>query len=247
MKAEITYIFHNCFILKIQSRAFIFDYPADRFLTREMKEMVFSEIKKNSLTVLSSHSHQDHFNPDIVEFLKYTPDTTFILSSDILEAGFKIKGLNIPNPVDDSLVVVEPENRYKVKDFTLQTFQSTDLGVAFLITFAGLKIYFGGDLANWNWDELEPDERSQMEESFRKTLEKLEKQQIHIAFVNADSRLSNWAGAAEFMERIKPELFVPMHSFGQTEKMAEFAKEAPQTGKDIFLYKKPGDKIMTLF
>ena len=37
MQIEITYIFHNCFVLKLNQKALLFDYPADEYLDENMR------------------------------------------------------------------------------------------------------------------------------------------------------------------------------------------------------------------
>ena len=123
----------------------------------------------------------------------------------------------------------------------IHSFLSNDEGVAFLITVEGLKIYFGGDLANWDWDELTTEEHRFLVDYFAEVLTKLKQWPIDIAFSNTDPRLPNWSGADQFIKTIKPKLFVPMHTFGNTESIAAFLNQNPQPVKTFFHYQKTGD------
>lgn len=237
MKLTITYIFHNCFTLQLGDHCFLFDYPDRKFLKPKMRQEVIARVKDSSLFALTSHSHPDHFNPQVNELISYTKEATFIFANETTTAFPVLQDLK-------TSLIVEPEHSYQTKYFNLETLESNDLGVAFLIQFAAFNIYFGGDLANWNWDELDRVEREQMEVFYHKSLAKLKKWPIDIAFVNTDRRLKNWAGAGEFISQIKPKIFIPMHTFGKTRTIDLFVKEVAltnPTNTTIWRYFNSGD------
>lgn len=236
MKAIVTYIHHNCFILKESSRTFLFDYPDDRFLTDQMRAVVTNELRGSKAFIFASHSHQDHFNPKLMELAKITSQATFILSEDIIKKHPRFGK-------SENCVMVKPSEAYELEKMRIKSFPSNDLGVAFLIQSEGLTVYFGGDLSKWSWDDFTPEERRWMEERFQKTIEALAEHRIDIAFENTDPRLPNWAGAAEFLHTVKPTLFVPMHTFGDLDSLERFMKDLGPTGSKIFHYRKTGDQI----
>ncbi len=233
---EITYIFHNCFILKWERQTFLFDYPADQYLTEPMRKTVISTVKDTDLSIFSSHNHPDHFNRNITSLNTYCRKVTYILSKDILKKNRQL--LELP-----CCITAGPDQVLQTDCLEITTFRSNDQGVAFLIKLAGLFIYFGGDLANWHWDELTKAEEKLLVNYFREVLTKLQSWPISIAFSNTDPRLKNWAGAAQFIETIKPKLFVPMHTFGETNKLSQFIVENPNLPSRIFIYRDTGDKI----
>ena len=237
MLAEVTYIFHNCFTLKLEGATFLFDYPAESFITDNIRQTALSKIKATNLFVLSSHRHHDHFNPQLDQLGKATQNITCILSHDILKEQPRFNTLA-------GCQIVYPDQVYQINGLEVTTFLSNDEGVAFLLSYHGVNVYFGGDLANWNWDEFEAEERQQMEDSFRNTLAKIATRQIQIGFSNTDHRLPNWAGAAEFVHKVKPGLFVPMHTFGKTKTLVKFVKENPDLTEQTFRYQKTGDKMV---
>ncbi|MGE5606995.1 MAG: MBL fold metallo-hydrolase [Bacteroidota bacterium] len=236
MKATVTYIYHNCFILKESSRTFLFDYPDDRFLTAKMREVVTNELRGSKVFIFASHSHQDHFNPKLMELAKVASQSTFILSEDIIKKHPRFGK-------SENCVIVRPSEAYELEKIRIKSFPSNDLGVAYLIQNEGLTVYFGGDLAKWSWDDFTPEERRWMEERFQNTIEALAQHQIDLAFENTDPRLPNWAGAAEFIQIVKPKLFVPMHTFGDLDSLGRFMKDLGPTKSKIFQYRKTGDQI----
>lgn len=237
MQIEITYIFHNCFILKLPDMTFLFDYPAAQYLDETRRIAIISQIQNTDLYLFSSHNHADHFNRNSMVLSPYTKSLTCILSKDIVKKNRQFK----ENPLCH---IAEADQSYTINDFTVDTFRSNDEGVAFLIHLGPLHIYFGGDLANWHWEDLNKQEIRLLVDYFGEVLEKIKQQPIQIAFSNTDQRLANWAGAAQFMEIVKPRLFVPMHTFGETQSIAKFLNENPgHPGTEVFQYHKTGDSI----
>lgn len=236
MKATITYIYHNCFILKEASRTFLFDYPSDRFLTSGMREIVINELRDSRVFIFASHGHQDHFNPKIVDLAKVASQATLVLSDDIIDSHPQFRSL-------ENCFIVKTQELYEIEGIKIKTFPSNDLGVAYLIQIENRTIYFGGDLAKWSWDDFTPEERHWMEEHFQKTIEALAECHIDIAFENTDPRLPNWAGAAEFIETVRPDLFIPMHTFGDLNSLGRFVKNLSRTGSKIFQYREIGAKL----
>ncbi len=236
MRATVTYIHHNCFILKEPSRTFLFDYPSDRFLTSKMREIVTNELIGQKVYLFASHSHQDHFNPKLGDLAKVASEATFVLSEDIIKSHPRFGKL-------ENCIISKPSEMYEIDEIKVKTFLSNDLGVAYLIQTGDLTVYFGGDLAKWSWDDFTPEERRWMEEHFLKTVATLAEHQIDIAFENTDPRLPNWAGAAEFIEVAKPKLFVPMHTFGDLGSLERFLKDLGRTESKIFQYRETGAKI----
>lgn len=236
MKAIITYIHHNCFILKEPSRTLLFDYPDDRFLTPGMREAVTNELRGSKAFIFASHSHQDHFNPQLLNLAKIASQATFILSKDIIKRHPQFGKV-------ENCLIVKPSEAYELEKMGIRTFPSNDLGVAYLIQSNELTVYFGGDLAKWSWDDFTPKERRWMEEHFQKTIETLAKQPIDIAFENTDPRLPNWSGAAEFLHTVKPKLFIPMHTFGDLDSLGRFMKDLGPTESKIFQYRETGEQI----
>jgi L-ascorbate metabolism protein UlaG (beta-lactamase superfamily) len=249
MKAEVTYIFHNCFVLKIsgagEEQTFLFDYPADQYLNEVIKATVISKISNTDLYILSSHNHHDHFNRNVENLGAFARSATYLLSKDIIKKNRKFREME---RAGESCYTIEPDQTYHIKDLEVHSFLSNDEGVAFLLNVGrppadNLTVYFGGDLANWDWDDLNKQERQFLVDYFGEVLAKLNNWPIQIAFSNTDARLRNWAGAVQFIETIKPRLFIPMHTFGDTATIVKFLGENPHLGTEIFKYFKTGDTL----
>ena len=232
MKTEIIYIHHNCFILKYHETAFLFDRPAASFLKKGEAETIAASISGKKLFVFASHAHPDHYSSDIFKLSDICPGANYIISDDIPTPGSK-----------KDLLKAEAGQTYNLGDLTIRTFKSNDAGLAYLIKTPEMTIYFGGDLAKWSWDDFDEETRNYMEKVFAETVSILKNEKIDIAFSNADARLPNYSGAAEFIETVRPKLFAPMHSFGDTASINEFIKTVGASATKIFEYCRPGDSI----
>jgi L-ascorbate metabolism protein UlaG (beta-lactamase superfamily) len=193
-------------LMKLNGKVFIFDYPestsTDDAAGLSQGIINPNELLGESVFVIVSHSHGDHFHPDIFSWEKQIKDITYILSYDV------------PNPPENALIM-RPGETIQVDDITIEAYSSTDAGVACSIFYNGLHIYFSGDNAFWNWDgDLDDDIY------IRIALKQISKAQpIDIAFQVCDPRLDGMkdGGVHIFAAYFKPKLLVPIHAFGRYE------------------------------
>ncbi len=223
MQVELSYIFHNSFLLRTPDKTFLFDYPDGQFLQAGEPAYVADAVKGADLLVCVSHSHKDHFSPTIQDFGRLAARTHFVLSYDVVEMHPEFDPVESGRP---DVTVIEPEQWSEIGDLRILGLESTDLGVGFLIQYAGKTIYFGGDVAEWDWEGADERSRKFSREHFGNTLAILSPYAVDLAFSNTDGRLPNWAGAARFIGDIRPRFFVPMHSFGRLESIRKFCSEA---------------------
>lgn len=232
---EIVYVVHSCFILKDEDEVIIFDYPGDEFIGDLERETVVSSLRGLKQYFFVTHSHHDHYSEEIFELPGVTEKTQYVLSDDtyVKDSGH-------------SILKVSPDERYSLDGLDIRTFKSNDQGVAFRIDFRGIKIYFGGDLAKWDWPEWSESKRREHVSLFEDTLETLKKEDIDIAFSNTDERLSSWAGPAEFIDIVKHDIFVPIHTFGNEGWIDDLVREIYEDEVEIFHYVNTGDSFRYL-
>ncbi len=227
---RITYISHSCFTLENDHGVvLLFDYPSGRMLEPGAKEIVKEVVKDSRLYVFISHSHGDHFNPDVKKLAENAKSVEYIVSDDV-----SLRDVD----------VIGPGEELSLKHMDVETFASNDAGLAFIIRLGDMRIYYGGDLARWDWDDFDEDTRWYMVEVFEKMIDHLSKSQVDVAFSNVDQRLGSWAGPLEFLEVVEPEYFIPMHTFGNVEWIDDLVKRTDYPAERIFRYKKPGDLIV---
>lgn len=189
---KVTYISHSGFLIEMERANFLFDY-----FKGEIPKME----REKPLYIFSSHSHHDHFNSAIFDLAKEYPNVTYILSSDI------------PSPKGLNYYMMSPYEERQIKDIKVKTFQSTDLGVAFLIETEKKTVYHAGDLHWWHWIG-EPDEDNLwMEKAYKHELELLKGKHMDVAFLVLDPRQEAAfdMGMDSFLRAVDVDIVFPMH------------------------------------
>lgn len=213
---KVSYIHHSCFLVETDCFYYLFDYQKGRLPEMDVTKPIF---------VLSSHSHADHYNSEIFSLLSESgmQHIRAILSDDI----------KIPENINT--LQVSPQKNYVLGPRqTLTTFQSTDLGVAFLIKDQGELIYHAGDLNDWVWEEESDSYNEQMTLNYRKQMnllaEKLNHQEIDVAFVVLDPRQEKDydRGLCYFLENIPVKQVYPMHYWETPAIIDTFLKDYPE-------------------
>lgn len=222
---KLTYIYHSCFVLEGDGVTLIFDYYKD---TAEKGGVVHDLLlnRPGRFYVLCSHSHADHFTPEILAWKKIRPDIRTILSKDILDCG-KAK--------EADAVYLDKGGVYRDAFLTVEAFGSTDLGISFLIEMEGCRIFHAGDLNNWHWNEESTQEEAEgYEQNYLKELELLAQKtdQLDVAMFPVDPRLGKdyMRGAQQFIDRIKTAVFAPMHFDQEYRKANAFKVYAESRG-----------------
>lgn len=187
---KVTYIDHSGFMIELEHTILIFDYYRGDIPSFDPNKKVY---------VFASHSHQDHFNREI---LGWQGNIEWILSKDIrIKPTAKIHQ-------------VKANNSYMFDDLKCETLRSTDQGVAFLVQAEDVSIYHAGDLNWWHWEgENTLDENKAAKEAFMKEMDKLKNKCFDLAFVPLDPRQEkqfSW-GMLAFLKNTNNKLVFPMH------------------------------------
>ena len=165
------------------------------------------------LYVLSSHFHQDHYDPWILSL----DATRYYLSSTIRR---RLRGRDEDLPI----TYVSQNMRFEEDGFTLETFDSTDCGVSFVLTIGGRRIVHLGDDNDWDPSD------AAMHGRFIASLKKMPSP-VDVALVPLDPHLGDdmCTGPCEAMRILHPDHVVPMHcwqDFGASARLEKtFARE----------------------
>lgn len=233
MRLAVTYVHHDCFVLRLGGRTLLFDWPDPAHRPPEAAPLVRAALAGADAWIFFSHSHPDHCCADVRDLARDAARVRYVLSFDVPDM--------VPELDLEGAFIVEPEAALDADGVRVAGLEANDLGVAFLVESEGVRIYFSGDLALWDWPGLDPAARRFTGDYFAGSLERAAAFAPHLALVNADPRLASWSGACAALEALRPKLFVPMHAFGDTGRVAEFAAGCPAPGVDIFAYARPGD------
>lgn len=203
-RMKVTYIGHSGFLVEWQACYWLFDYYTGDIPQMDAEKKVF---------VFVSHSHGDHFSPRVFDLRHKYPNVEYVLSSDI----------ELPKEdwVSEKVTLVEPEKRYEFDDghnrmVLLQTLKSTDLGVAFLLSYLGKTVYHAGDLNLWVWKEETQQYNDDMTAAFTEQMNHLKGIPIDVAFVPLDPRQEEYyhLGLEALLSITKVKRVFPMH-FGR--------------------------------
>ena len=214
---RITHYYHSGFSVSDGEILLVFDYWRGEKgeLTPDV-ELTVSELKKyKKVFVLISHEHIDHMDP-IVFTWRDGADVTYIVSSD-MPVGTRGKRM----APGDMLTLTE--------GLTVKAFDSTDLGVSFLVDWNGFRLFHAGDLNFWHWrEESTMQEMEEAETEFRKAVDPLTRERVDLAFFPVDPRQGFMfdAGANYFIMAVKPAILIPMHYFHRTDVAVEYARTA---------------------
>lgn len=219
---NVSYIHHSCFLVETNRFYYLFDYEKGNLPKMNVEKPIY---------VLSSHSHDDHYNAEIFLLLKELgmKHIQAILSDDI----------EIPENV--ATLQVSPNQIYDL-DLNLQltTFKSTDLGVAFLIEDEDKLVYHAGDLNDWVWDDESDDYNKQMTLDYHNEINVLSNQiknrVIDVAFVVLDPRQEKDydRGLCYFLKNIPSKQVYPMHYWDDPSIIDRFLNDHPQYQHQIY-------------
>lgn len=223
---QINYLYHSGFTIETDHYFFIFDYYQGSVQLSHKKIIVFS-----------SHSHSDHFNPEIFEWQQKRPDIQYILSSDI----------DLPENISN-IRFLSPGEVIQEDDLTIKAYNSTDIGVSFFVQCEGFRIFHSGDLNWWYWIDT-PEEMAKAEKDFKDEVEKIKKECIDIAFFPVDPRLGkNYsAGAEYFIQEIQPQYLIPMHFSTRPQAAKVFAEKMKGSTTQVIALTEQGQKISLAF
>ena len=113
---------------------------------------------------------------------------------------------------------------------TVETFPSTDEGVAWMVTVEGQSIFHAGDLNWWHWAEEDLAWNRNMEANFKRYTEPLRGRRVDLAMLPLDSRLKTggYLGPNYFLNLMEVRRFLPMHQWEDFAFTDEFLSAYPQ-------------------
>jgi len=230
----ITHYYHSGFSVAEKDILLIFDYwrGEQGELTPDLQIRPDQLSKFRKVIVLISHEHPDHMDP-IVFSWKDLGNVSYIVSSD-MPVGTRGKRM----APGDSLALDE--------NLSVQAFDSTDLGVSFLVDWNGFHIFHAGDLNFWHWrEESSMKEIEEAEDAFRKAVQPLTRESVDLAFFPLDPRQGSMfeAGANYFILSVKPRLFIPMHYFHRADVAIDYARTAGNHSTAVLAMPGFGDRL----
>lgn len=203
---EITYLLNSGFLIRDDRTLLVFDDFED---PAKVVDKVVDKGDYDNLYVFVSHAHFDHFGTHIRAYARQV--TKYIFSYDVKHTK-RIKIFP-----QDNIVIMKRYSEWQDNNIEVTSFDSTDVGISFLVeTSAGHKIFHAGDFNWWNWEGDTLENRAMMEKIFKKQLKRMVGMEADVAFFPVDGRLGNSQemGAKAFLEKTKTKFLVAMHRVG---------------------------------
>lgn len=216
-----TFLAHDGFLIELEHACFLFDW---------WKEAL-PLLPDKPLLVFVSHRHEDHFNPEVFNLADLHPDTRFFLGSDF---RLTTKNLEKWHISPETAAKCRRCGKHDVFDalpgITVETFPSTDEGVAWMVTAEGRAIFHAGDLNWWHWPEEDAAWNCNMEANFKRYTEPLQGRRVNLAMLPLDPRLEQggFLGPRYFLELMDVQHFLPMHQWDHFEFTDAFLSACPQ-------------------
>ena len=228
---RIHYLEHSAFVCETSQHLILFDIglvpPRPPELDPDWAN-IFSSHKP--VVVLSSHDHADHYDAQVQRHCDQADGCRFIAGEFGKSAGNTIR--------------VDPGEDRIIDDFRIITVAATDKGVAAMLVFPEITLYFGGDHAIW-------DDLPSFDKPYRTSMEKLAKTGIRpdlafLAVATSDGYQEDALldGCRLAMTRLKPHGVVPMHAFGYESFYQRFSERTSDIGIPVAQLRHSGDRFI---
>lgn len=200
---ELTYLLNSGFMVRDENILLVFDDYED---PAGIVNAAYDKGDFDRLYIFVTHAHFDHFGTHI---RAYAPKTTrYIFSSDLRRTK-RVK--MFPT---SKITYIKRYSEWEDDAIKVRTFDSTDVGVSFLVeTPSGKKIFHAGDYNWWHWENDTPENIALAEKAFKRQAKRLKGLETDVAFFPVDGRLGaaqEW-GAIDFAARTKTKGLVAMH------------------------------------
>ena len=201
---HIRYLHHSGFVVEMETKVLLFDYYTESGRKAYFDPAVYGE---KEIFVFVSHAHGDHYDRRILDWAEKFANVRYVFSADAWTmqdfAGEARK--------------MHPHESLDFGGVHIETLQSNDEGVAFLVKADGKTIYHAGDLNWWHWNGEPESFNEDIRISYTTEIDRLKGEEIDVAFVPADLRLEDkyfWA-VDYFMKTVGAKKLFPMHFWGR--------------------------------
>ena len=247
---KITYIHHSTFCVEIDGKALVFDFYNGKGLPGcEYHGKLPEYPQEMPIYVFASHSHRDHFNTEVLGWSRHYPNIRYIFAREVKRklGNSVLKRLGVGAEIKDRITYVRPGEKYGIGDLSVETFLSTDSGVAVWVGVSGKAVYHAGDLNWWRWEgETEAFNRHQ-EEVYKRQIGLLADRKLDVSFVVVDPRQERdkFLGIDYFLSHVNSRYVVPMHLWKQYDLVREYqdSLESEQIRARILLFDKENQSL----
>lgn len=224
---RVTFIHHSCFVIETEEKALIFDWFNGERVNGYHFGGVLPEFRSDMpVYVFASHKHQDHFDMDVLRLAEKYANIRFIFSKDCKMSPHFLEKHGFSRDIRDKILYVTISSKYQVDDLKIETFRSTDAGVAFLVETEGIALFHAGDLNNWRWEGVGDIINGKMEREYKSVIRRLSDRKIRLAFIPLDPRQGQHQslGLDYFLKNTNADYVFPMHMWQDYSGIATYKK-----------------------
>lgn len=217
---KVTYLSHSGFCVELENHILLFDYYKGQIPKFDQEKEIF---------VFASHKHPDHFNFSVFELRSKYSKIRYIFSSDIKLSDTYLERKGVSPTIKENMISIGRHKTEMIGSVQVTTLQSTDQGVAFLVTCEGKTIYHAGDLNWWHWEGEAEQDNTDMKNAYQREINSIGRRHIDIAFVPLDPRQEeayDW-GMNYFLEHTDADVIFPMHMWGKYDWIGRYKKSLP--------------------
>ncbi len=230
---RVIFLHHSCFLVELEDKVLIFDYFAgNRVNGYTFCGKIPEYAPDTEIFMFASHSHQDHYDLDILRMAERYPNIRYVLSKDIRISPNFLKKHGIDPGVRERVTFVTGGKTCRVNDMEIRTLTSTDTGVAFYVTADGVSMFHAGDLSDWRMEGAGDLINGKMQRSYRHEINKISELPIDLAFIPADPRLGKhqFLGLDYFLKNTDANYVFPMHMWQDYSGIAAYKKRISNLG-----------------
>lgn len=224
---QVIFLHHSSFLVEVDDKVLIFDYfEGDRVEGYHFSGKIPGYAADTPIYVFASHSHRDHYDMDVLRWAQHYSDIHYIFSKDIRISPNFLKKHGIDPKIREKVTFVAPDKKYEVDGLSVQTFSSTDAGVAFYVDVNGVSLFHAGDLSDWRMEGVGDLINGKMSREYRHIVRRVSKLPINLAFIPMDPRLGKYQfeGMDYFVKNADAEYIFPMHMWQDYSGIGEYKK-----------------------
>lgn len=200
---ELTYLLNSGFMIRDGKTLILFDAYDD---PAGAVDAAYDKDDFDRLYIFVTHAHFDHFSTRIRAYAQKA--TRYLFSSDLKHTKrVKIFPTN-------KITYIKRYSEWHDDVLKVWSYDSTDVGVSFLVEFpSGKRVYHAGDFNWWHWDDDTPENNELADKVFKRQVKRINGMSADVAFYPIDGRLGDFQekGAIEFAARANLKGFVAMH------------------------------------
>lgn len=200
---ELTYLLNSGFMIRDEKTLLVFDDYED---PAGIVDAAYDKGDFDNLYIFVTHAHFDHFGTHIRAYAEKT--SRYIFGSDLKHTK-RVKIFPTKK-----ITYLKRYTQWEDDAIKIWSYDSTDVGVSFLVQFpSGKKVYHAGDFNWWHWEDDTPENIDLAEKIFKRQLKKMNGMEADVALFPIDGRLGSAQekGAVDFVAKTKVKGFVAMH------------------------------------